>query len=479
MKQLLLLIVFSFSLLWSDPCGMVPPIYSGEGKAITRIGLQKTYVFYKDGVETIVIRPGFSGKVDEFGMLIPFPKPPALRKVPDNIFTQIAAAIDPPEVVHELYDYEEEMLYESSADDSFSGATEIPLKYDTVKVLKEEAVGMYEVAVLAAGSARALNRWMETHGYQYPKGMDKACNDYIKMRWCFVAVKTRVGQKKGVAPRPGMRDVDSKLPQGANFNGNVQGMGFRFFVDKPIVPMRLSTFNEGSLRNIVYILTEKSCRIDSIPSKHVVRQIPGEQLYKNVTQLLPLRVIGGQPHEISQGEWDSLVAQRDPKPHNGMASELFASDLLAAKIRKLSHEHEETEKMLLRVGEALDLRGEEIDALNIAEIEKERLSVIDRGLSDLKSMTMTVVDGDFPREILANENLTFSAYAMKSNLNNDKHYNARSHSANSIIWGNEGTLYYGAERPTKSSGIVGSWWLLVISLFLLTIYSYKTKSIRC
>ena len=86
----------------ADPCGMVPPIYAGEGIPIARIGAQKTYVFYKDGIETFVIRPGFEGKVEEFGMLIPFPEPPAVRKVPDNIFDQIAKAVDPPEVVVDL-----------------------------------------------------------------------------------------------------------------------------------------------------------------------------------------------------------------------------------------------------------------------------------------------------------------------------------------------------------------------------------------
>jgi len=70
----------------ADPCGMVPPIFTGSQSQITRIGLQKTYVFHKDGVETFVIRPGFSGNVDTFGMLIPFPNPPELRKVADNTF---------------------------------------------------------------------------------------------------------------------------------------------------------------------------------------------------------------------------------------------------------------------------------------------------------------------------------------------------------------------------------------------------------
>ena len=98
-----IVVVCIASVSWADPCGMVPPIYpDGQSPPLTRIGEQKTYVFYKDGIETFVIRPGFEGKADDFGMLIPFPTPPAIRKVPDNIFGHIAAAIDPPEVVVDL-----------------------------------------------------------------------------------------------------------------------------------------------------------------------------------------------------------------------------------------------------------------------------------------------------------------------------------------------------------------------------------------
>ncbi|MGB7328612.1 MAG: DUF2330 domain-containing protein, partial [Rubripirellula sp.] len=86
----------------ADPCGMVPPAFVGNQSPISRIGLQKTYVFHKDGVESFVIRPGFTGKVDNFGMLIPFPNPPEIRKVADDIFDQVANAIDPPEVVVDL-----------------------------------------------------------------------------------------------------------------------------------------------------------------------------------------------------------------------------------------------------------------------------------------------------------------------------------------------------------------------------------------
>src|SRR5205809_7517114 len=86
----------------ADPCGMVPPIYVSDNTSLVRVGDEQTYVFFKDGLETFIVRPGFSGKVEDFGMLISFPTPPALRKVSEDIFPQIAAAIDPPEVVVDL-----------------------------------------------------------------------------------------------------------------------------------------------------------------------------------------------------------------------------------------------------------------------------------------------------------------------------------------------------------------------------------------
>src|SRR5882724_8242522 len=56
----------------ADPCGMVPPIYVTDNNSLVRVGDEQTYVFFKDGLETFVIRPGFSGKVEDFGMLISF-----------------------------------------------------------------------------------------------------------------------------------------------------------------------------------------------------------------------------------------------------------------------------------------------------------------------------------------------------------------------------------------------------------------------
>jgi Uncharacterized protein conserved in bacteria (DUF2330) len=412
----------------ADPCGMVPPIYLGPGTPIARTGDQNTYVFYKNGVETFVIHPAFKGKVDEFGMLIPFPAIPELRKVSDNIFPHVRAAIDPPEVV--VYANNRRMMLfgamaKNGAAEQKSQGLALATDPHAVRVLKEEAVGMYEVAVLAAGSAKALNKWMDDHGYKYPKGMDKACEDYVKIGWCFVAVKTKVSGKKAVDPKPGMRRVKPGLPAGATFDGHVQAMGFRFRSKRLVVPMRLSTFNEGDLHNIVYVLTDQPQKIRSVPEEYVVRQISGKELYKNVTNPLPLRIIGGTAKDLQPWQKKSLPAQRNPVPANGAARDMFAADLLAVKTGQLSHPHEEKEKMLLRIGESLNLRGPEIDKLNEGSLADEREKIVNKALKDVKGMTLSVIDGNFPREVLANQNLAFTTYNMPARRNDAKFYDAK------------------------------------------------------
>jgi hypothetical protein len=442
----------------ADPCGMVPPIYVSDNTSLVRVGDQQTYVFYKDGkdgkagIETFVIRPGFAGKVEDFGMLISFPTPPALRKASEDIFPQIAKAIDPPEVV---IDVRWQLLARNRAGVggpvplAAAPAQGLGLQKDQVRVLREEAVGMYQAVVLEAGSAAALKRWMDDNGYKYPAGMDAVCEEYVKLGWCFVAEKAKVGGKAAVDPKPRMKGVDTKLPSGSAFDGHVQAMAFRFKTDKLVLPMRLSAYNEGELHNVIYLLTDGPRKIRSIPEEYVVRQLTGDEVFRNVTQPLPLRIIGGTEADIQDWQRQSLPQQRNPAPHSGFAKELFASDLLAVKNGLLSHPFEEDEKMLLRIGEHFGLRGPEIDKLNLAALDREREKAVKDALDDLKKMTMTVIDGDFPREVVGAQNLIFGEYRMPARRNSSEFYDAKEKKPSGK---REGVLKLGALGPPAKRG---------------------------
>ena len=412
------LILSLSGLATADPCGMVPPIGTGT-VPLQRDGVQRTYVMHSRGTETMVLRPGFTGSVEHFGMLIPFPSPPAIRKVDDNTFAHIEAAVDPPQLQVNIYDpYEmyDDMDFSSAmfggAERSAEPEAEEALAYNEVKVISEEAVGMYQVAVLAAGSPRALSAWMEDNGYRYPEGMDEVTRDYVEAEWCFVAVKAKVGGNEGARPGPGMRSAPMDRPQGSSFDGHVQGMGFRFKTEQPVIPMRLSVFNGEDPRNVVYMLADQPMRMDDAPKELVVRQINGEQLYRNLTEPLQMVFTGGTEKEVDKANIDALASMRDPSPFVAQAKVLFASDLLAARTSVLSLDHEDSEKELLNISEALGLRGTEIDGLHQGQLTAEREQATDGALDDVKEMHLTVLDGVFPQELLAAQNLSFSSYTM-------------------------------------------------------------------
>ncbi len=403
----------------ADPCGMVPPIglyTGGPDVPLARTGVQRTYVMHTRGMETMVLRPGFTGSVDEFGMLIPFPTPPAIRKIDDATFNHIEAAIDPPEVVVEFYQWDE-WNYDipmSMASDRMEAAEEAPLEVrrDEVRVLSEEAVGMYQVAVLEAGSPKALARWMEHNGYRYPDGMDGVVNDYVGEGWCFVAIKASVGAASGANPHPGMRSVDTGLPPGASFDGHVQGMGFRFRSDEPVIPMRLSVFNGENPHNVVYMLTDGPVRIEDMPAGLVVDQLDGEELHANLTEPFEVSWRNGSPNLLNADQMAAVQAARNPAPYNGVARDLFAADLLAARTGQLALPFEEEEKELLRISESFSLRGPEIDAMHGTELQEQKAEAVDGALDDLKEMHLTVIDGVLPSKVLARQNLTFSPYRL-------------------------------------------------------------------
>jgi hypothetical protein len=406
---------------FADPCGMVPPIDVPAritGPAIQRIGVQRTYVAFKDGVETIALRPEFSGKISEFGMLIPFPSVPALRKIDDSLFAHLEGAIDPPNVQVRVYPNRPMPVYRRGSgggpvmSSPVADSAGLKLREEEVVVLKEEAVGMYEVAVLAAGGAKALERWMDEHEFRYPEGMGDVVGDYVKLKWVFVAIKTKVGQATGAHAAPGMRHADTSFPEGSAFDGAVQGMGFRFLVDAPVVPMRLSVFNGKDPHNVVYMLTDGPVRIDHLDDALVVRQVGGAELLANLTAPLPVQYLAGDEAMLGPDGKRQVDAARDPAPVNGIARDLLASDLLAISSGALSLPFEEEEKELLRISESLSLRGEDIDRLHGAAIESQRSEALDGALSGLGDLTLTVIDGVFSGEVLASENLTFATYRL-------------------------------------------------------------------
>jgi hypothetical protein len=214
-----------------------------------------------------------------------------------------------------------------------------------------------------------------------------------------------------------MRTTQPALPSGATFDGHVQGMGFRFKTEGPVVPMRLSVFNGRDPRNVIYMFSDHPVKLAGVTEALVKRQVAGDELYSHLTEPLELIWKQGKRKELEADEWEMLQALRDADPYVGVARDLFAADLLALRTGALSLPVEELEKDLLRVSEAFGLRGEAVDTLHAEALRAERDLTLDGALDDVKEMTLTVIDGVLPHALLASENLTFAPYTMPSNRN--------------------------------------------------------------
>ena len=267
---------------------MVPPIYVTDNTSLVRVGDQQTYVFYKDGIETFVIRPGFSGKVEDFGMLISFPTPPALRKVLGGHLPADRQGDRSAGGRRSTCGWRSAQRSSGSvaaaADSRAAGPSGLKLQEGrSPRAQAKRPSACTRSPCSKPAAPRPSSGGWTTTATSIPTAWTPSAKSTSKLGWCFVAEKAKVGGKANVDPKPRMKGVDTKLPAGSAFDGHVQAMAFRFKTDKLVLPMRLSAYNEGDLHNIVYLLTDGPRKIRSIPEEYVVRQLTGEDLFRNVT----------------------------------------------------------------------------------------------------------------------------------------------------------------------------------------------------
>lgn len=405
----------SINVATADPCGMVPPIsVASNEQMIARRGIQRTYVMHKNGIETMALHPAFSGKVQDFGMLIPFPTPPELYKINDDMFAQLERALAPPTI--ELYQYDANPIplpgsaglgpLIGAKGSNMAGLGAKGMQPNQIRV-REEALGMYQVAVIEAGSAQALKKWMQEQKYKFPRGMEEVAQDYVENSWAFVAIKTQIGAQSNIEPAAGMRKVDTSYPEGASFDGYVQGMGFRFPSEEIVVPMRLSVFNGRDPHNIVYLFSDEQMRIDKVDQPTDYYYLRGEKLYNNLTKPLKVAVRFGSIDKLNEAQKQQLNKFRDPDAITKEFRHFLQSDLMALRTSSLILESEQKEKEILSISEAFALRGEEINKLHQEALEKHREKQTSEALGDLKKMHLSIFSGVLPNDLIQEENLHF------------------------------------------------------------------------
>jgi len=238
---LLSLLVSSIS--WADGC-YVPKADNRTlkltyGQDITEPS-QKAVIAHFDGKERLILEVGYKGRVSEFAWLIPTPSQPKVKKFDLPIFHELHVATAPRTV---YWIDSKKDIFNPYSRARGGGADTRP----DVKVIEQKQIGAYDVAVLKAGNAEDLIKWLRTNKYRVSTKLTRVVEDYIRREWIFTAARVNV-------------DLDSEDAAKLR-EGRLQSIQLDFASPQPIYPLKISSLNKGLTKLLIYVVDE--VRVDA------------------------------------------------------------------------------------------------------------------------------------------------------------------------------------------------------------------------
>lgn len=179
---------------------------------------QTALLYHENGKEVLVLQVTYAGAKEDFGWIVPLPSTPEVSLVSDkeNPFPA-------------LFRYIHQRTRDYKTAKSFGGLKE------AVKVIRPEfKLGKYNVVVLKAGDAGALETWLKKHGFHVAEGSRSVLQSYIEKGWVFTAVNLHPGRH----------------PQ-----GELQALRFEFSTENAVYPLRISSINKGLTKVHLYTLS--------------------------------------------------------------------------------------------------------------------------------------------------------------------------------------------------------------------------------
>ncbi len=157
---------------------------------------QEAILIPDGGQNTVILRTFFDPGPDQLAWLIPVPSEPFdIRKEEQAVFSVLDMGSRP-------------TLYKPGRPGGLKcgcNAGASPWAQEDVTVLQTGQAGIYDHAVLAAGSGDALIGWLNDNGFAMPDQARKAAEPYIGEKWYWLALKVRPEadtSQAQIAPHP-------------------------------------------------------------------------------------------------------------------------------------------------------------------------------------------------------------------------------------------------------------------------------------
>lgn len=198
--------------------------------------MQKAIIYWKDGREVLVLQVKYEGAAEDFAWIVPLPSQPKV--------SAIDADKSPFAEISFYTQYRRRW--------GLKGRAGVDAE-EAVTVLERKIVGVYDIAVLAASDATALNKWLNKNGYAFPAKRKDVLEHYTQKKWVYVAMRI---DRKALES-----DEVKKLKV-----GELQPIRFSFAAKKMVYPLKISSINAGETEVLLYVLADAPM---VVKSKHM------------------------------------------------------------------------------------------------------------------------------------------------------------------------------------------------------------------
>ena len=246
------------------------------------IPTQRAILVYKDAIEKLTIESALNGEGEEIGWIIPLPaKPTQFEKASPGLIKTFSLTLQP-QIIHDLNE-SLRPLFIITVIITFGclmsitktpktrlnrllvvlllsimcfctlaphlGRTIGDVKTKSAGILDVQVhdiqqIGSYELAVLEADTAAALDEWLSSNGFAGLMDRDKEIvSDYIRTGWYFVAAKLRREDSGYSRPHPLTMSFESKAP---------------------IYPIRLTSTVGDNVYLELFVIADKQARCDKL-----------------------------------------------------------------------------------------------------------------------------------------------------------------------------------------------------------------------
>ena len=247
-----------------------------------RIATESALIVWDEQTKTqhFIRRASFETRLPYFGFLVPTPTQPQLAEAPDDLFQHLEQWTKP--------ETKTELVFEEVPIGCGLGSAR--KKSEGVTVLARQHVAGYDAAVLKADEAKALQNWLEKHGYDARPQLTDWLEPYIKAGWIITAFQIAKTDKE----QDGL---------------STQAVRMSFQADKPFFPYREPTDlyqNAKPAERLLRLFVLSGQRMQAQLGE-AEKQWPGQAVWANPLATDQRQTIAGlldrQQIPVPEGTW--------------------------------------------------------------------------------------------------------------------------------------------------------------------------------